>query len=312
MEMPSNDILRKLFRDLLTARYIDTKIAERKSGMLHRGPGEEAIPIAICNNLTETDCIHPNFRTDICMFSKPGFTVADTIATKMGKVGKHNTWLSPENGTIGSSGTLGEAALKYVGLALAASIKKTGDVTVYIQGDGAANRAPNHEAMVIAAAWKLPIIFVIQNNRYAIGTPVESTYAIEDLSLRGVGYGFPHDRVDGNDMIAMYQVAKKHIDRARNGGGPSLIAADTYRLMGHYTADNQMYRPKGQVEEWWMKDPLPRYQKTLMEMGVLTEADINKLETEVEAEIEAAFEEANSLPRPGGYEELKKTAVAEL
>ena len=312
MEIPSKEVLLKLYRELVTARRIDTKLAEPGDMMLHRGPGEEVIPIAICNNLTKTDCFHPNFRTDICMFAKPGFTVADVVATKLGKVVEHHTWMTPEYGMLGSGGTLGEPALKYLGAALYASIKKTGDIAVFVQGDGAANRAPNHEAMVVAAAWKLPIIFVIQNNRYAIGTPVESTYAIEDLSLRGVGYGFPHDRVDGNDMIAMYQVARKHIDRTRNGGGPSLIAADTYRLLGHYNYDDQLYRPKGQVEEWEKKDPLPRYTKQLMEMGILSEADINKLEEEIAAEIAAAFEAASALPRSRNYEKVKMTAVAEL
>jgi pyruvate dehydrogenase E1 component alpha subunit len=312
MEIPSKEVLLKLYRDLVTARRLDTRIAESASGMLHRGPGEEAIPIAICNNLTRTDCFHPNFRNDICVFAKPGFTVADVVASKSGKVVEHNTWATPEYGMLGSGGTLGEPALKYLGAALEASINKTDDVTVYVQGDGAANRAPNHEAMVVAAAWKLPIIFVIQNNRYAIGTPVEASYAIDDLSLRGVGYGFPHDRVDGNDMLAMYQVAKKHIDRTRNGGGPSLIAADTYRLMAHYNHDEQIYRPKGQVEEWWKKDPLPRYTKQLMDIGVLNEGDINRLEEEIAAEIEAAFEAASALPISRNYEKVKMTAVAEL
>jgi TPP-dependent pyruvate/acetoin dehydrogenase alpha subunit len=318
MEMPSKGILLKLYRDLLTARRVEAELYSRQGslagsgGGAHRGPGEEVIPIAICNNLTETDCIHPNFRTFFCLFTKPGFSLVDVVATSMGKVGKKNVWFTPENGALGSSGTLGEPSVRYVGAAVTATIKHTNDIVVFIQGDGASNRAPTHEAMAVAAAWNLPIIFVIQNNRYGMGTSVEKSYNIEDLSVRGAGYGFPHERVDGNDMIAMYQVAKKHIERTRNGGGPSLIAADTYRLRPHYEGDPQIYRPKGEADEWWKKEPLSRYQKQLMDLGILTEKDVERIEEEVKADIQAAFQEIENLPLGVDYDTFEKTAIAEL
>lgn len=302
MEMPSKEILLKLYRELLTARRGEQRMFEIVGAAIfptgHRGVGEEAIPIAICNNLTETDCFHPNFRTAFCLFTKPGFTLVDAIGMNLGKLPGPHPFFSPQHGTLGSSGTLGEPAVIYLGAAVANTIQKTGDVTVFVQGDGASNRAPTHEAMAVAAAWQLPIVFVIQNNRYGMGTSVEKAYNIEDLSLRGVGYGFPHDRVDGNDMIAMYQMAKKHIDNVRNGGGPSLIAADTYRLGAHYEGDAQRYRPKGEAEDWKQtKDPLPRYQNQLIEMGVLTQADVDRIEEEVAEEIEAAIATIESLPK---------------
>jgi len=318
VELPSTEILLKLYRDLLTARRVEAELYSRQGnlagsgGGAHRGPGEEVIPIAICNNLTETDCIHPNFRTFFCLFTKPGFSLVDVVATSMGKVGKKNVWFTPENGALGSSGTLGEPSVRYVGAAVAATIEHTKDIVVFIQGDGASNRAPTHEAMAVAAAWNLPIVFVIQNNRYGMGTSVEKSYNIEDLSVRGAGYGFPHERVDGNDMIAMYQVAKKHIERTRNGGGPSLIAADTYRLRPHYEGDPQIYRPKGEVDEWWKKEPLSRYQKQLMDLGILTEKDVERIEEEVKTDIQAAFKEIENLPSGVDYEKFEQTAIAEL
>jgi len=219
----------------------------------------------------------------------------------LGKRPGPHPFFSPRHGTIGSSGTLGEPAVMYLGLAVANTIKKNGDVTVYVQGDGASNRAPTHEAMAVASAWQLPIVFVIQNNRYGMGTSVKKAYKIDDLSLRGVGYGFPSDRVDGNDMIAMYQTAKKHIDNVRAGGGPSLIAADTYRFSAHYEGDSQRYRPEGEAEEWQQtKDPLTRYQKQLMEMGHLTQGDVDNLEKEVAEEIDAAIATIQSLPKGKG------------
>ena len=312
MEVPK-DILLKLYRDLLAARRVEAKTVELGGGASHRGPGEEVIPIAICNNLRETDCFHPNFRTAFCLFVKPGFTLEDTVAQHLGKRPKRNPWFTPEYGTMGSSGTLGEPAVKYLGATVANVIKKTGDVTVFVQGDGAANRAPTHEAMVVAAAWNLPMVFVIQNNRYGMGTSVEKSYNISDLSLRGAGYGMPHERVDGNDMIATYLVMKKYIEMARSGGGPSVVAADTYRLRPHYEGDPQIYRPDGEMDEWTQtKDPLPRYQKELLELGVLEQADLDRLEEEVAAEIDAAVEAIKDLPPSRTYEEFEKTAIAEL
>jgi len=301
MEMPSKEILLKLYRELITARRGEQRMFEISGPRVfptgHRGPGEEVIPIAICNNLTETDCFHPNFRTAFCLFTKPGFTLTDVIGMYLGKPYNHIPFYAPKYGTIGSSGTLGEPAVMYLGTAVANAIQKTGDITVFVQGDGASNRAPTHEAMAVAAAWRLPIVFVIQNNQYGMGTSVKKAYNIEDLSLRGVGYGFPSEQVDGNDMIAMYQVAKKHIDNVRNGGGPSLIAANTYRFRAHYEGDPQRYRPEGEEEEWQKtKDPIPRYQNQLMEMGVLTQKDVERIEKEVDAEIEAAIETIQNLP----------------
>ena len=318
MELPSKTILLKLYRDLVASRQVEAELYAKQGylagsgGGAHRGVGEEVIPIAICNNLTETDSIHPNFRTFYCLFAKPGFTMYDVVATCMFRDSGKFTLFAAENGTLGSSSTLGEASVRYVGAAVTATIKHTKDIVVFIQGDGASNRAPTHEAMAVAAAWNLPIIFVIQNNKYGMGTAVEKAYNIKDLSVRGAGYGFPHETVDGNDMIAMYQVAKKHVERCRAGGGPSLIAADTWRLRPHYEGDPQIYRPKGEVEEWWKKEPLSRYQKELMDLGVLAEKDIERMEEEVKAEIEEAFQEIEKLPIVMNYENIEKTAVAEL
>ncbi len=319
MELPTKEVLVKLYRDLLTSRRVEAELWSRQGnlagsgGGAHRGPGEEVIPIAFWNNLTETDCFMPNFRTWVCNFTKPGFTLTDVIATSLGKPAKNHAWNAPAKGMLGGGGTLGETSTRYIGAAVAAVIKKTKDIAVYIQGDGAANRAPNHEAMAVAGAWHLPIIFVIQNNRYGMGTAVEKSYNIEDLSLRGVGYGFPHERVDGNDMIATYMVAKRHIDRCRAGGGPSLIAADTWRLRGHYEGDPQIYRAKGEADEWWKREPLSRYQKELMDLGVLTDKAIEIIEAEVKAEIQAAFNEVDKIPANlSFYEDFKKGVIAEL
>jgi len=308
LELPPKEVLVKLYRDLLMSRRVEAEIASTRAGG-HRGPGEEAIPIAILNNLNETDCFHPNFRTYVCHFVKPGFTLKDVVAMNFGKSTENPPLFAPKLGAMGSSGTLGEASVRYVGAAVANVIQKTGNVTVFVQGDGASNRAPTHEAMAVAAAWQLPIVFVIQNNKYGMGTSSSKSYNIDDLSLRGAGYGFPHETVDGNDMLSMYLVAKKHIDRCRAGGGPSLICADTWRLRGHYEGDAQIYRPKGEGQDWLKYDPLPRYEKQLIELGVLTREDVDRIEAEIAAEIKTTFEEVFKMPTLSFLEDFKATVI---
>ena len=319
MAIPKETLL-KMYRELLTGRVMDEKMYELfsagGSGMpwLHRGTGEEAIPIAFCNNLRKDDYIKPNFRVAFCLFAK-GLSLRDCLASEcardLPKVGGHYSYFDPEYGLLGHSGSLGEDVAIYVGAALSAKVRKSGQVSVCMFGDGAANRGPVHESMVVAAAWKLPMIFVIQNNKYGMGTASHKSYAIEDISDRAKAYGFPGKTVDGNDIIATYEVAKEFIDRARSGGGPGLVVADTWRLRAHYEGDPQIYRPKGEADEWWKKDPLPRYQKKLMEMGLLTEADVSKLEKEIRTEVDEAAKAALEVPRMS-YEDYEKTVIAEL
>jgi len=320
MEIPKEKLL-EMYRNLLTARRLDGKLMEMftdgAAGMPfppHRGIGEEAIPIAVCANLRKDDYLKLTFRMDYCLFAK-GLSLRDMIAGKfkrdVSKFGGHSIEIAPDYGLIGHMGALGENACIYTGTALSAKLRKTDQVCVCIFGDGEANRGPVHEAMVVAAAFKLPIVFGIQNNQYAVGTSVRESYAIKDLSDRAKAYGFPGQTVDGNDVTAVYEVSKEYIDRARSGGGPGLIAFETYRLRGHQEGDPQTYRPKGEVEEWWKKDPLPRYQKRLMDMGILTEKDVGNLEAEIKVEIDKAAEAALAVPGPN-YEDYLKTAVSEL
>jgi len=162
--------------------------------------------------------------------------------------------------------------------------------------------------MAVAAAWKLPIVFMIQNNQYGMGTAKSKSTPVADLSLRAAGYGFPGASVDGNDITAVYEVVTEYVDRARNGGGPGLIVAETYRLYGHQVGDTQIYRPKGESEEWWKKDPLPRYQKKLMDMGILTGEMVDKIDADARAEIEEASKLAMAAPFIS-YEDHIKTAL---
>jgi pyruvate dehydrogenase E1 component alpha subunit len=319
MEIPKEKLM-EMYRNLVTARRLDEKLYEMfstgASGMpwLHRGTGEEAIPIATCASLRKDDFFMPEYRTTFCGFAK-GLTLVDSIAGEcfkdLERVGGHSTFFAPEYGLLGVSETLGEDVAIYVGAALSANLRKTDQVSVCIFGDGAANRGPVHEAMAVAAVWKLPIVFIIQNNQYAEGTAVNKAYAINDLSDRAKAYGFPGQTVDGNDIMATYVVVKDYIDRARNGDGPGLVVAETYRLRGHFEGDPQIYRPKGEVEAWRKKDPLPRFQKKLIEMGLISEEDANNIDRKIRAAVDEAGQAALAVPSRS-YEDYIKGAIAEL
>jgi TPP-dependent pyruvate/acetoin dehydrogenase alpha subunit len=317
----ANEKLLEMHRNLLTARRLGEKLFEifsaGGSGMpwIHRGLGEEAIPLAVCANLRKDDYLKLTFRLDYCLFAK-GLSLMEVIASECmrdcSQLGRpRSPYFDPDLGLLAHTGAGGEEIPIYLGSAISIMLKKTDQVCVCVMGDGFANRGPVHESMVMAASWNLPIVFMIQNNQYGMGTSVKKVYKIEDLSDRAKAYGFPGETVDGNDIIATYEVVKKYVDRARNGGGPSLVVGETYRLAGHYEGDPQIYRPKGEVEEWWKKDPLPRYQKRLMEMGILTEKDVDGLESTIKVQIEDAAKSALALPF-ASYENHLKTAIDEL
>jgi len=310
----------ELYRQLVTARLLGDKLLEMSQNRVptipwvHLGTGEEAITLGICAHLRKDDYLKVTTRTRVCLFAK-GMSLRDILATEctrdLPRVGGHYGYFAMEYGLICYSGTLGEDVPVCAGAALAAKLTKTDRVAVAIFGDGTGSRGSIHESMVAAAALKLPMVFVIENNQYAQGTPAQYSYAITDLADRAKAYGFPGVTVDGNDIVEVYEVAKEYIERARAGGGPGLIAAETFRLGGHTPQDRQSYRPKGEVEEWWKKDPLPRFQKTLMEAGMLAEGDVARMDEEIRAEVDAAAEEAQQVPFPT-MEDYVKTAVAEL
>ncbi|MDD4875966.1 MAG: thiamine pyrophosphate-dependent dehydrogenase E1 component subunit alpha [Dehalococcoidales bacterium] len=320
MAIPKEKLL-EMYRNLITARLLGDKLAEifttgvaGRTG-LHRGTGEEAFPIAIQANLRKDDYLKLTFRMDFTLFAK-GLLLRDVIGAEIFRDssqfgGPRYRFFDPDNGLLAHTGAGGEEPPIYLGAAVAIMYKKTDQVCVCVMGDGFANRGPMHEAMVMSAAWNLPIVWVIHNNQYAMGTSVKKSYKIDDLADRAKAYGFPGETVDGNDVIASYEVMKKYIDRARNGGGPSLVVGETYRLMAHFMGDPQIYRPKGEAEEWWKKDSIPRYQKTLMDMGILTVEDIDKFQREIEAEIEEAATAALALPQ-ASYENHLKTAIDEI
>jgi pyruvate dehydrogenase E1 component alpha subunit len=142
--------------------------------------------------------------------------------------------------------------------------------------------------MNMAAIWKLPIVFICENNGYAISMPVSKAFAVADIADRAAGYGMPGVVVDGNDVVACYEVVYDAIKMAREGGGPSFIEAKTYRLRGHWEGDPESYRSREEVEEAWKNEPIGRFRETLLKQGILTPEDVERIEAETTAEIEEA------------------------
>jgi TPP-dependent pyruvate/acetoin dehydrogenase alpha subunit len=201
---------------------------------------------------------------------------------------------------VGPISMLGDSIPVAAGIALGARMRAKTLVAMAWIGDGATSTGAFHEGLNFAAVQKIPLVVVAEDNKYAYSTPISKQMAITRIDERAAAYGIPHELVDGNDMLAVYDVAKRMVEHARSGGGPSLIGVDTMRMQGHAQHDDARYVPKALVEEWKQKDPLDRYRRTLMDRGVAAEkdfADIDAMTKSYAAE-EARLAEDDPMPDP--------------
>jgi pyruvate dehydrogenase E1 component alpha subunit len=196
------------------------------------------------------------------------------------------------------------------GAGLSIKMRKTDQVGVVFFGDGASNRGPVHEAMNMAAIWKLPVLFVVENNGWASTTPQSSACALGDLCPRAAGYNMPGYSVDGNDVLAVRATTLKAVAAARKGEGPSMIENKTYRIRGHFEGDPQKYRDQAEVLTWQEKnDPIQRFEERLVKDKVLTKKEVKVVWDEVKAELDAAIEFAKSSPYPKPEDALEDLYV---
>ncbi|HZL35656.1 MAG TPA: thiamine pyrophosphate-dependent enzyme, partial [Tepidisphaeraceae bacterium] len=185
-----------------------------------------------------------------------------------------------------------------VGMAFTQHYKKTGGVSFVFMGDGAVNQGSHNESLNLASLYRLPVIFVVENNGVAMGTQVERSSAEKDLAERGSGYNMPHWHVDGNDLDTVIREFGKAVERGRAGHGPSYIVADTYRFKGHSMSDAMKYRTKEEFEKAKSRDPIALYEVRLREQGILNEQMIEQLSGEVNEEVEQAIHQADADPNP--------------
>jgi TPP-dependent pyruvate/acetoin dehydrogenase alpha subunit len=208
-------------------------------------------------------------------------------------------------GMLGATAVVGAGIPIAAGAGLSIKLRGTDQVAACFFGDGASNQGTFHEGINLAATWMLPVLFVCENNLYAMGTRQSQVMLIENVADRAQAYGIPGVTVDGNDVLAVYEATKVAVERARAGKGPTLIECKTYRHKGHSRVDPATYRPKEEVGEWLKRDPIVRFRTRLFEMQALTQEEAKKVEGEVVATVEAAVKFAIESPYPVPEEALE-------
>lgn len=304
------DTLLELFRTMVTIRRFEERFAELVlrgtfSGTGHLYAGQEAIASGVCAHLSARDYITSTHRGHGHCIAK-GVGLSGMMAELFGKVtgsckGKGGSMhiADPELGMLGANGIVGAGIPLACGAALTAQVTGSGAVAVSFFGEGAANIGPFHEGLNLAAIWKLPVVFVCENNLYAESTPVDYAMAAEHVADRAAAYSMPGVLVDGQDAIDVYQKTGEAIDRARNGLGPTLLECLTYRYYGHNFADPQaQYRTKEEVAHYKSRDCITRLREHLLEKEVATQGELEEIATHVEQAIDEAVEFAESSPDP--------------
>nr|WP_164071475.1 pyruvate dehydrogenase (acetyl-transferring) E1 component subunit alpha [Clostridium botulinum] len=273
-------------------------------GFVHLYIGEEAVATGVCANLKDSDYITSTHRGHGHILAKGGdlkFMMAELFGKATGYCkGKGGSMhiADATKGILGANGIVGAGHNIAVGAGLSAQYRGTDQVCVCFFGDASTNQGTFHESLNMASVWKLPVVFVCENNLYGISMSQNRHQAIKDVADRGVAYNVPGIVVDGNDVFAVYEAAKEAIKRAREGKGPTLIECKTYRHRGHFEGDPCVYKPTEEQEEWLAKDPIPRFEKYLVENEILTEEKLKKVQNKVESQIDEAVDFANNSPYP--------------
>ena len=310
----NNDQMILLYRNLVRTRKADELIvrglAEGKVlSFYHSSQGEEAVPVGCCTFLRDDDYVTLTHRGHgIGYFLSKGGALKEFVAEHYGKAtgstkgitGWHS--LDPEKGMLGYSGIIGSAFSISVGWGLAAKKHGKQQVAVCFFGDGTSNRGTLHEAMNMASLWKLPILYVCQNNGLAQHMPIEDAYPKKDIAELGAGYNIPSVVVDGQDVLAVHDACQTAVERARAGEGPSLIECKTCRYRSHSEgipdAVHYTERTREEIEALKNRDPIILFQNKLLEKGVLSQADVERIDGEVDTEMKEAEKFAADSPFP--------------
>lgn len=280
-------------------------------GTIHLYAGEEAVAVGVCSALRKDDYITSTHRGHGHCIAK-GADLNRTMAEILGKKdgyckGKGGSMhIADFNiGMLGATAVVGAGLPIAVGAGLSAKLRKTDQIAVCFFGEGASNQGTFHESLNMSSAWKLPVIFICENNLYAMGTRQSRIMNVENVADRGTGYGIPGVVADGNDVLSVFRVTDEAVGKARNGEGPSLIECKTYRRRGHSRADPAKYRPKQEVEDWLLRDPIKRFKEHLIQEGTLKEAELLATEKETALRIEDAVKFAMESPYPTPEEALE-------
>lgn len=308
-------LLIEMLRRMLRIRFFEERVIELVElgeilGFVHPYVGEEAVAVGVCTALRDDDYIVGNHRSHGHPIAK-GADLRRAMAELFGKAtgyckGKGGSMHLADFsvGILGESGIVGSSLPVGVGAGVASKLRKSDRVSVCFFGDGASNQGTFHESINLAAVWKLPVVFVCENNQFAMATSYRNAVAVEKISDRAAAYNIPGLHVDGMDVMAMYEAAKKAVERARAGEGPSLIEGLTYRYYDHSLAVRRIvripYRTEEEIESWKQRDPIDRHRRYLLGHGIMFADEIEAMEEEVKAEVKEAerFGRESPFPEP--------------
>jgi acetoin:2,6-dichlorophenolindophenol oxidoreductase subunit alpha len=271
-------------------------------GTMHLSIGQEASATGSCLALRTDDAITSTHRGHgHCIGKGADLTrmMAELLAKETGYCrgrGGSMHIADVATGNLGANGIVAGGIPIAAGAALAYKLRGEDRVVACFFGDGAANEGAFHEAVNLAAIWKLPVVFICENNKYGMSFSTEKSFAIENISERGAAYGIPGVTVDGNDVEAVYDAVQAAVDRARAGEGPTLVENVTYRWKGHSKSDKNLYRTKEEISEWRDKDPIIRFEHRVRDLGLLSEEDVAAVRAQAMEEMRDAVRTANAAP----------------
>ena len=314
----NRQLIDRLYRTMVRIRQFEEKLIDLKArgaipGVLHLYIGEEATATGVCAALRADDFITSTHRGHGHCIAKGG-DLSKMIAELFGRstgycCGKGGSMhiADASIGILGANGIVGAGIPIAGGAGLSIKLRGTGQVVACFFGDGGANQGSFHESLNLAALWKLPVIFVCENNQYAISVAQSRSTSIQDVYVRKEAYGMHGRMIDGNDVMAVYEATLEAAKRARNGDGPSLLECKTYRWRGHYEGEadrGRTYRSAKEIAAWKSKCPIERFRKWLLAEALLAESDLDKIEDEIREEIEKAIRFAEDSPFPDPEEAL--------
>lgn len=305
----------RYYEDTMAAVYMEGKSpkfdigAGTVPGEMHLAAGQEPCAAGVCVHLRADDAVTATHRPHHVAIAK-GVDLKKMTAEIFGKTeglaggrGGHMHLLDPSV-NFSCSGIIAEGTSPAVGAALAAKMKGSDAVAVSYLGDGAANQGGFHEAMNLAALWKLPVIFVIEDNAWGISVAKSHSTSVADNSVRAAGYGMPGVHIADNDTLKLFDAAEEAVARARRGDGPTLIEVETYRYYGHFQGDPELYRPKGEVADLKAKDPIKRLREAAIADGTFTAAEADEVLARVKGEVDEAFAYARAATEPAPEDAL--------
>lgn len=297
LENYHKEFLVRVYRKMVEARIFDEKLlylfaTERVPGTMHPGIGQEAIPVGTSEALKKNDYLFPSHRGHGYFLARgvsPKVIMAEIFGKKNGlcKGMGGDIHLADLNARIlGINGIIGSQISLAAGVGLAIRLREEDDVVVCVFGEGASNTGYFHEGINLASVWNLPVVYICENNLYAVSTHISKTMKTKNIAARASAYDIPGKVVDGNDVLAVYEAISEVVEKTRRGGGPSLIECKTYRYKGHSRLELAKYRPQEEVKAWLKKDPISNLEAKLVKRGILSPQKIRHIKEETHRTIE--------------------------